>query len=110
MRLRLLKRKTAFRVHQMFGKVRQFLRFNIKHRHRAFTNADSPADGITYSPVITGFRLEAVNNQFYEMRLIAVKSLNTLQLQYLSVNTHFRVPAAAQLVKQLTVMALTATY
>ena len=107
-RLGFLQRKAALRIYQMLGEVGQGIALYIQDGQGAFSNIESPGHGIPDAAVVSRLGLEAVYHYLDEVGLVAVQGLHFLQFQDFSVDAHLGVAAAAQLVQELAVMALSA--
>ena len=47
--------------------------FNVKDGNGSLSKADSLPNRVPHPSIVSGFRNQTVHNQFYEVRLIAVK-------------------------------------
>ena len=110
MGLRLLERKAALGVYQMLGIMGKFARFHIQDGNGTFADSKGFAHGIPDTAVVSGLRYQTVYHKFYEVRFIAVQGHFRDYVLDFSVHSHLSVTALTELLKEIAVMAFSASY
>ena len=110
MRLRLLERQAAFRVHQVLGIVLQRTGFEVEDGDGALAGRQGASDRFADPLLVALLRFHPVHDKFDEMDLVAVQGLNLVEFPDLPVDPHLDIAPAAELVEEFAVMALAAPH
>ena len=93
------------RAYEMLGEMPDFRRLHVKDGKGPFPEVQCRHHGVPDALLVSGFRLQLVHDEFYEVGLVSVQEGDFVQVLYLRVYPRLRVAASFQLVEQFPVVA-----
>ena len=110
MRLRLLERDAGVGVDEMLGVVTHRAGLHVEDRQGPLAEVQGGRHRVADALEVAAAGLHLVDDELDEMDLVAVQGLGLGELADLAVDADLGIAAAAQLVEELAIMTLAATY